>query len=92
VTSSLVALSPDDARDALLAVRLLEISRDGQVALQDRLTALDEQLRACEGRTCNPCLQVAPVEVDLWPTRLRWMAGGAGVVLLAVGAGFAAGW
>jgi hypothetical protein len=88
VQAELVALSPADAREALLAVRLLDETELDLSAARDREAQLRASLAACEGR--DECPPVATPEGwgERWLGRAGWLLSGVAVGM-GVGLGMA---
>jgi hypothetical protein len=82
-----VALSPADAREALLAVRLLDQVELDLDASQDREAQLAQRLAVCVGSAEEPdCTAVEPAESwgERWLGRAGWLLSG---VALGMGLG-----
>jgi hypothetical protein len=81
-----VALSPADAREALLAVRLLDQVELDLDASQDREAQLAQRLAVCVGSAEEPdCPAVDPGESwgERWLGRAGWLLSGVAVGLVA---------
>lgn len=77
-----VALSPADAREALLAVRLLDQVELDLDASQDREAQLAQRLAVCVGSAEEPdCPAVEPAESwgERWLGRAGWLLSGVAV-------------
>jgi len=80
----LVALSPTDAREALLAVRLLDQVELDLDASRDLTAQLQAQLATCRGAAEEPdCPAVEPAEGwgELWLGRAGWLLSGVAIGL-----------
>jgi hypothetical protein len=81
-----VALSPADAREALLAVRLLPEVEADLSASQDREAQLAQRLAVCVGEgEEQDCPEVEPAESwgERWLGRAGWLLSGVAVGLVA---------
>jgi hypothetical protein len=79
VQAELVALAPADAREALLALRLLDETELDLSAARDREAQLRASLAACEGRDECPALPAPEGWGERWLGRAGWLLSGVAV-------------